>query len=89
MERLQKCTVPSTSGHTSAQPLSDLQGLSKEAQGFKSRMTLRMLSQDAESRNEIMQFVFRIEELTALSCGPPTGADQALVLIEKRQSRNP
>jgi hypothetical protein len=35
-----------------------------------------------------MQFVFRIEETTAKSCGTPEGKDQALILIGNRQEAN-
>jgi hypothetical protein len=39
-------------------------------------------------RDEAMQLVLRIEGATSQICGPATGMDEALTLIEKRHEGN-
>jgi len=85
-ERIQKCTEANTKSQSNGQAPSDLQALAHDAQGLKKRITLRTLGNHPELRNEAMQFVFRIENVTAQSCGAPTSMDQAMILIEKRQA---
>jgi len=85
-ERIQKCTEANTKSQSNGQVLANLQALARDAQGLKKRVNLRALGNHPELRNEAMQFIFRIENVTAQSCGPLTSTDRAMNLIEKRQA---
>jgi tetratricopeptide (TPR) repeat protein len=88
LERLRACTGAGTGNSSAGQSSSDLQLLSKEAQDIQKRVNVRSLGGNPELRNEAMQFVSRIEDATSQICGPPTGLDQALTIIENRHERN-
>ncbi len=88
LKRLRNCTGNSKAGSSSGQPPSDLQFLNKDAQDLQKRVNLRSLGRNPEMRNEAMQLVSRIENATSRICGPATGLDQALTLIEKRHEGN-
>ena len=60
----------------------------KEAQDLQKRVNLFSLAKNPELRNEAMQLVSRIEDAASQICGPATGLDQALILIEKRHEGN-
>jgi tetratricopeptide (TPR) repeat protein len=84
LARLRQCTETPAAGSSSAASTSDLQLLTKQVQDLQKRVNLRSLRKHPETRNEAMQLVFRIEDAASQNCGPGTGMDQALVLIEKR-----
>jgi tetratricopeptide (TPR) repeat protein len=86
LKRLQDCNPAGAAGPSAAQPPSDLQSLNKDAQDLKRRVNLPLLRLHSELRIETMQLVFRIEQTTSQTCGTPTGADQALILIGRRHS---
>lgn len=88
LKRLQQCTATNTAAPTPGQPLSDTQVLIQQAQALKQQVNLRSLGRSPELRKEAMQLVFRIEEITANSCGEPAGLDRALILIGKRHEGN-
>ncbi len=88
LERLRACAGAGTGNSSAGQSSSDLQLLSKEAQDIQKRVNVRSLGGDLELRNEAMQFISRIEDATSQICGPPTGLDQALTIIENRHERN-
>ena len=50
---------------------------------LKPRTTERGLARDPDFVESVMDLVFKIERETASTCGAPTGADQALLLISK------
>ncbi len=88
LDRLRMCGMPGGAGSTASlssqkQP-PDMQLLDKDAQDLKKRVTLTALSRSPDLRSEAMQLVFRIEAATSESCGPASGMDEALKLIEKR-----
>jgi Tfp pilus assembly protein PilF len=95
LNRLQKCThagastasgSSSDAGSSGAQHESaDLDALNREAQDMQKRVTFSALSTDSDLRTETMDFVSRIEDITAQSCGPAEGVDQALKLLKKQQ----
>jgi tetratricopeptide (TPR) repeat protein len=88
MERLHNCTGSNAASTPSGQSPSDLQILDKDAQDLQKRVSLRSLGGKPEMRNEAMQLVSRIEAATSRFCGPATGLDLALTLIEKRNEGN-
>ncbi len=88
LERLRKCTGAGANSSSSRQSPSDLQLLNKEAQDLQKRVNFRSLGGNPEMRNEAMQLASRIEDATSQICGPSTGLDQALTLIEKRHEGN-
>jgi tetratricopeptide (TPR) repeat protein len=88
IERLRNCTGTSANNSSPGQSSSDLQLLNKEAQDLQKRVNLFSLVKNPEMRNEAMELVSRIEDATSQACGPATGLDQALTLIEKRHEGN-
>jgi tetratricopeptide (TPR) repeat protein len=94
LERLRSCAGTDAGGSTGtsqlAQPPSNMQLLDKDAQDLRMRMNLSTLAESPDLRNEAMRLVFRIENVTSGPCGPATGQDQAMNLIEKRhEGTNP
>jgi tetratricopeptide (TPR) repeat protein len=85
LARFQGCAGANAPASSSSQAAPGWQSLSKEVLEQRKRVNLRSLRADPELRNEAMQFVFRIESATAQGCGPPTGKDQALLLIAMRR----
>jgi len=88
LDRLQQCSATPVAAPASGQPASDLQTLIHESQELKKRVNPSTLSRRPDLRNQVIQFVFRVEDTTAASCGQPTPVDQALILIEKRHRAN-
>ncbi len=88
LDRLRKCTADSAKRPPSAQSSPDLQLLNSEAPEVRKRLNLSSLTKNPDTRNEAMQFVSRIEDTTSRICGPATGVDEALTMIEKRQEGN-
>jgi len=88
LERLHNCAGTSKAGLSSGQSTSDLLPADKDAQDLQKRVNLRSLTGNPALRTEAMQFVSRIEDATSRMCGPGTGLDQALTLIEKRHEGN-
>lgn len=88
LDRLHRCTATNANNSSSGQSPTDLQFLEKEAQDLQKRVKLGFLVKNPEMRTEAMQLVSQIEDATSQICGPPTGLDQALTLIEKRQEGN-
>lgn len=83
--RLKKCVNADASSSSSSNASSDLNAISKDAQQIQKRINLSALGKDSELRNEAMQLVSRIEDITSQTCGPATGIDQALKLLKKQQ----
>lgn len=88
LDRLRECTGGRANNSSSGQSPSDLHLLAKEAQDFQKRINRGFLAKNPEMRNEAMRLVLRIEQSTSQVCGPATGLDQALLLIEKRHEGN-
>lgn len=88
LTRLRDCTGASGTAATPGQPSQSIQPLTDEAQDLDKRVKLFSLSRNPELRNEAMQLISRIEDAASQNCGPGTGLDQALALIEKRQEGN-
>jgi tetratricopeptide (TPR) repeat protein len=88
LDRLHGCTATNANNSSSGQSLTDLEFLEMEAQDLQKRVKLGFLVKNPEMRTEAMQLVSQIEDATSQICGPPTGLDQALTLIEKRQEGN-
>jgi tetratricopeptide (TPR) repeat protein len=87
-DRLRGCMAARANNSAPGQVLSDVQLLNQEGRDLQRRVNLGFLNQNPELQNEVMQFVFRVEDATARACGRPTGMDQALSLIEKRHEGN-
>jgi predicted Zn-dependent protease len=58
--------------------------LSREASDLKRKVSLSLFLKDPEMQDQAMQLVFQMEELTASECQAPTGLDEALVQIGKK-----
>jgi len=88
-ERLQACAqskgVDLKSASTTTEPQNDLQSLHQSWLDQKRRMTRGRNGWTDEMQDQIMNLVFRIEQQTAQECGPPIGANQALLIL----SQNP
>jgi len=85
LKRLQMCTRDGANGSASAHPSTDLDALNKDAQDLQKRVNPSALGMDSDLRDEAMQFVSRIEDVTSEICGPATGVDRALKLLKKQQ----
>jgi len=88
LDRLRGCLATGSSKTSPAQPISDLQHLNQEGRDLQGRMNLGFLNKNPEMQNEVMLFVFQVEDAASRACGPPSGMDQALTLIEKRHQGN-
>jgi len=79
-QRLNTCPLPSrdTFGTTGSAP-----SLKDEWIGLKPQITDAGLRRKPDLAQSAMDLVFRIERQTSSVCGPPTGVDQALLLIAK------
>ena len=87
LARLRACQA---SGTPSSLSLPALQGLAKDAQDFQKRVSRRALERSPQEQNDAIQLTFKIVDATSKGCGPGTGLDQALELIEKQsQGRAP
>jgi Tfp pilus assembly protein PilF len=84
MERLHKCMATGANSSSPSHAANGLDGLAKDAQELQKRVNLSSLQSDPELRKEAMVFVSRIEKVTSQICGPPTGIDQALRLLENQ-----
>jgi tetratricopeptide (TPR) repeat protein len=84
-DRLEQCAVPSGDAGSGegAQP-----NVSNEWSSLKPQMTARALQRNPELAEKAMDLVFRIERQTSISCGAPSGADLALLLIAKLREGN-
>ncbi len=90
VERMGNCMGTVVNGTSAAQSSPDLMAMSKQLQDLQGRVSLASLGNDPELRNQAMRLVFQVEDVTAKTCGPPTGMDQALTLIEKQhEGSNP
>jgi tetratricopeptide (TPR) repeat protein len=95
LDRLQACgakapapPVKTTSGETpghapaSLQP-SDLDLLYAQALALKAKVEKKAFAHDADLQSQVMDWVFRAEELAERQCSAPSGFDQALLLIQQ------
>ncbi len=90
LKRLGRCTGTGMGAQLPGETSPDLQGLISEAHDLKVHVNLESLARQSDLRNEAMQFVFHVEEINSPACGSPDTADQALLLIVRRQpSSNP
>lgn len=70
-------------------PASNAQaGLGDAWTGMRLKVTERALQRNPDQVESAMDLVFRIERETSTACGPPTGADLALLLISKLHEGN-
>jgi tetratricopeptide (TPR) repeat protein len=83
--RLQDCTktVHDSGGPATPQD-SDLADMYRKANVYRLRLSDRYLRR-AEDLSAALDFTFEVENVCAQKCGPPRGADQALLLLEKFQ----
>ena len=78
-QRLEKCGVPRADAGTEPPQAN----LSDQWSTMKPKMTEGELRRNPDLSEQAMDLVFRIERQTSTSCGSPTGADLALLLISK------
>jgi tetratricopeptide (TPR) repeat protein len=90
-ERLKACAVSEgidlTTGHRLPSDVesSDLPSLNGRWVQLKRKVDRLSQASSDETQDEIMSLVFDIEQQTAQQCGPPSGMDQALLIL----SQNP
>ncbi len=85
LKRLGTCTGTDIVAQSSGETSPDLQALINEAHDLKADVNLESLTRQSDLRNEAMQFVFHVEAINSPACGSPDTADQALLLIVRRQ----
>ncbi len=82
--RIQSCKAASGSGLPTAAQAS----LADSWAGMKVDMTEAHLKRDPDLVEAAMNLVFEIERQTSTTCGPPVGADMALLLIARLHEGN-
>jgi tetratricopeptide (TPR) repeat protein len=83
-KRLSSCATPkAATASTSSQP-----SLDDAWAKMKPRITEQQLRRNPDLVEQAMDLVFEIERQTSTSCGTPTGADLALLLISKLHEGN-
>ena len=83
-QRLSSCATPNASaGPTTSQP-----SLADSWAKLKPRISEQELRRNPDLVEEAMDLVFDIERQTSVTCGTPTGADLALLLIAKLHEGN-
>ena len=55
---------------------------------LKSQITASGLRRNPDLANEVMDFVFTVEDQLSIKCGPPTGKDEALILVGRLREGN-
>ncbi len=81
-QRLKTCAVPRSAAPRGG---GSQVGLTDEYAAMKSKITEARLRGNPELVDSAMDLVFRIERQTSILCGPPAGADMALLLVAKSQ----
>jgi len=82
--RLSSCATPKASaGATSSEP-----SLADNWAKMKPQVSEQHLRQDPNLVEKAMGLVFEIERQTSATCGTPTGADLALLLISRLHEGN-
>lgn len=71
---------------SSAQTPDDLEELSDRYKDLQPKMRSRTFLNDPNSADELMDYVFDIEQRTPRNCGPSTPMDEALLLIARYRS---
>jgi len=82
-ERLKSCPAVDSSANAASQP-----ALAEKWAGIKPQMTEEGLRRNPDLVEQAMNVVFDIERQSIAVCGPPTGIDQALLLISKLHEGN-
>jgi tetratricopeptide (TPR) repeat protein len=83
-QRLQACTA----ARGAALPTASQSSLSSSWAKMKPQMTEEELRRNPDLVEAAMELVFEIERETSATCGPPVGADAALLLIAKLHEGN-
>jgi len=83
--RLEKCAVPSGDAGSSGTSAANL---GEQWSALQLKMRKQGLQKNSGLPEQAMELVFRIERQTRTSCGAPTGADLALLLMSKLHEGN-
>lgn len=70
----------------SAQTPGDLEELSNRYKDLQQKMRSRTFLNDPDSTDELMDYVFDVEQRTPRNCGPSTPMDEVLLLITRYRS---
>ena len=82
-QRLSSCPTPKASTPTTGQP-----NLADSWAKMKPRIRPQELQRNPDLAEQAMDVVFEIERQTSATCGPPAGADEALLLISQSHEGN-
>lgn len=82
-QRLHQCAIATKQRLDIEPPTTDLQKLYDEWSAMGPAPNRRKLANDPDQRDEVMDLVSRIEENTSRTCGLPTGADWALLMLSR------
>ncbi|MGH9352585.1 MAG: tetratricopeptide repeat protein [Terriglobia bacterium] len=84
LARLEACAKSQVQDLNAANPQTDLQKLYAASVKMKPQMQESFLRRNPDLLDSGMSLVFQIEQATARECGPPSGIDQALLLIGQK-----
>jgi tetratricopeptide (TPR) repeat protein len=85
LARLEECSRTRGEALEAAEPVTELQKAYARASQFRPKVRESVLRRNSDLLMSTLGLAFEIEELTASVCGPPTGADLALLLIARKQ----
>lgn len=83
--RLRECAQNRNEVLDVPEPHTDLQLAYSQAQKMKRKVRESVLSRNPDRIVSVMDLVFEIEERAETDCGPPTGLDEALLLIARKR----
>jgi tetratricopeptide (TPR) repeat protein len=87
LARLKSCTQERHEVLNTEEPQTALQTIYGLAMKMQPQTGERSLSRDPETMTAMVNLALEIEEIAARSCGPPSGLDQALLLIAEKRAR--
>jgi tetratricopeptide (TPR) repeat protein len=85
--RLESCAQERHEVLDTEEPQTALQTIYARATKMQPQASERSLSHDPETSTAIANLALEIEEITARTCGPPSGLDRALLLIAEKHER--
>ena len=87
MSRLKNCAQERHEVLDKEQPQTTLQTIYALATKMQPQAREHSLSRDPEMTTALVNLALEIEEITARTCGPPSGLDRALLLIAEKRGR--
>jgi tetratricopeptide (TPR) repeat protein len=85
LARLQQCTREGPNQATRSQPQTAITSVYEDAMKVNPRIQVKLLSRDPDLLAAAVDLAAKMENAAASYCGPPSGLDEAILLIARRQ----